>query len=183
MHLNTTDFIIIAILSFSVIIGLIRGFVREVISLITWFVAFVAAFKFSPMVADLFHATIAQTMTRFIVAGLLIFVVILIVGFIVNKLIHLLISITGFGFFDRLLGMIFGALRGALTVSVMLLLIGASTYKDADWMKQSTLSPHFQPIAKQFVPLLPTELKTMVASLMNRLGDAQNHPQHTLLVA
>lgn len=183
MHLNTMDFVIIAILSLSVIMGLIRGFVREVVSLITWFFAFVAAFKLSPMVAEWFHGTITQTTPRFIVAGIFIFFVVLIIGFIINKLLHLLISMTGFGFFDRLLGMIFGALRGMLTISVALLLIGASTYKDADWMKQSTLSPHFQPIVQQFVPLLPAEVNAMVANLMNRVSSMHADSKDTLLVA
>ena len=163
MHFNMLDYIFLGIIFISVIIGLVRGFVREAISLVTWFCAFIAALKFSPWVAELLHSAISHTMTRYIVAGFLIFVAVLIVGAIVSKLVHLLISVTGFGLFDRLLGFIFGAARGILSGAVILLLIGASPYQNADWVKQSQLAPHFQPIVTYFVPLLPKDLNSMAA--------------------
>lgn len=169
MHFNTLDFIILSILFISVIIGLIRGFVREAISLVTWFCAFIAALKFSPWVAELLHSAISHTMTRYIVSGLLIFIAVLIVGAMISKLVHLLISVTGFGFLDRLLGFIFGAARGILSGAVILLLIGASPYQNADWLKQSELAPHFQPIVTHFIPLLPKDLTSM-AALVNRFN-------------
>jgi membrane protein required for colicin V production len=169
MHFNTLDFIILGILFLSVIIGLIRGFVREAISLATWFCAVIAALKFSPWVSELLHSAISHTMTRYIVSGFLIFVAVLIVGAIVSKLVHLLISVTGFGLLDRLLGFIFGAARGILSGVVVLLLIGASPYKNAEWMQQSALAPHFQPIVTYFVPMLPKDLSSM-AALVNRIN-------------
>lgn len=169
MHFNILDYIILGIIFISVIIGLIRGFVREAISLVTWFCAFIAALKFSPWVAELLHSAISHTMTRYIVAGLLIFFAVLIVGAIVSKLVHLLISVTGFGFLDRLLGLIFGAARGILSGAVILLLIGASPYKDAEWVQQSEMAPRFQPIVTYFVPLLPKDL-TSIAALVHRFN-------------
>lgn len=170
MHFNSLDYIILAILFISVVIGLIRGFVREIISLITWLVAFVAALKFSPWVATHWlHTAISHVMTRYIVSGLIIFLAILILGAIVNKLVHLFISATGFGFFDRLLGLVFGAARGTLCVTIMLLLIGTSDYRNTDWMKNSALAPHFQLIVKHFEPLLPKDLETL-ASLVKKLN-------------
>lgn len=163
MHFNMLDYIILGIIFISVIIGLVRGFIREAISLVTWFCAFVAALKFSPWVAGLLHSAISNTMTRYLVSGFLIFVAVLIIGAIVSKLVHLLISVTGFGFFDRLLGFIFGAARGILSGAVILLLIGASPYQNADWVKQSELTPHFQPIVTYFVPFLPKDLTSMAA--------------------
>src|SRR3990167_6688141 len=97
MHFNTVDYIILGILFISVIIGLVRGFVREALSLVTWFCAFDAALKFSPWVAQLLHTAISHNMTRYIISGFLSFVAVLIVGAIVSKLVHLLISATGFG--------------------------------------------------------------------------------------
>lgn len=161
MHFNMLDYIIFGILFVSVIIGLIRGFLREIISVITWFFAFIAALKFSPWVAQLFHSAISHTMTRYVVSGLLIFFVVLIIGAIISKLVHLLVSATGFGFLDRILGFVFGAARGVLSAAVIFLLIGVSPYQNTDWVKQSELAPHFQPIVTYFVPLLPKDLTSM----------------------
>lgn len=181
MHFNILDYIIFGILFISVVIGLVRGFVREAISLVTWFCAFVAAFKFSPWVAQLLHLAISHTMTRYVVSGLLIFVVVLIVGAIVSKLVHLLISVTGFGFLDRMLGFIFGAARGILSGAVIFLLIGVSPYQNADWVKQSELAPHFQPVVTYFVPLLPKDLTTM-STLVTRFN-AQHLAQLPVMAA
>src|SRR3990167_3864598 len=170
MHFNTLDYIILGILFISIIVGLIRGFLREAISLATWFFAFIAALKFSPWVAELLHSAISHTMTRYAVSGLLIFIAVLIIGAIVSKLVHLLVSATGFGFLDRLLGFVFGAARGILCGTMMLLLIGASSYQNADWVKQSELAPHFQPIVAYFVPLLPKDLTSM-AALVKRFDE------------
>lgn len=167
LNWNAFDYIIAAILLLFVIIGLVRGLLRELISLVSWFFAFYAALKFAPdLSAGLMHSVISADKPRYIASAILIFLVVLIIGAIVNKLAHLLIDSTALGFLDKLLGLIFGAARGVLVVTIVLVAIQMTAYQTASWYKESVLSARFQPIIAQFIPMLPKE---KVATWMERL--------------
>src|SRR3989338_1774982 len=112
-HFNGLDYAIIGIVLLSLIISFFRGFLREAISLITWFCAFVAALKFSPIFTQWFHF-IPHDKTRYVVCAVATFIVVMIIGMLINKLAHALVTTSGLGFFDRILGVVFGVARGLL---------------------------------------------------------------------
>ncbi|MCX7125869.1 MAG: CvpA family protein [Gammaproteobacteria bacterium] len=168
LNWNCLDYIIAGILLLSIIISFFRGFLCEAISLITWFLAFFAGLKFAPVVSALLHPLIKHEVTCYIVSVLLIFLIVLILGAIINKLVHSLERTSGLGFFDRLLGLVFGAARGFLFVTIILVAISASPDKDAPWMKQSQLVPYYKPLVTYFQALIPKEVRT-VSSWIGRL--------------
>lgn len=158
LNWNVFDYIITAILLLFVIIGLVRGLLRELITLVSWFFAFFAALKFAPALsAGFMQSVISSDKPRYVVSAIIIFLIVVILGAVVNKLVHLAISSTGFGFFDKFLGLIFGAARGVLVVTIMLVAIQATAYQTSTWYKESQLSPRFQPIVAHFIPMLPKE--------------------------
>ena len=113
------DYIIIGIIAFSIIVSLLRGFVREVLSLASWVVAFIVASQFYPSLA----AYLTQIDSLYIRNGTaigILFVLTLIVGAIVNFVIAQLVDKTGLSGTDRVLGAAFGLLRGVLIVAAVL---------------------------------------------------------------
>lgn len=170
------DYAIVGIIFLSLLFGLIRGFSKEIISLAAWVAAFFAALKFSPTVDNMLHATITNPVTRYVVALFLIFLVVIVIGCVLNKIVHAVLKFTGFGFFDHLLGLIFGAARGVIFVIVVLLAISLMPSQNAAWVKDSKLSPTFAPLVNYFSGQLPTDLKALKsASLMIRNLVASNY--------
>lgn len=155
--LTSLDYVIIGIILISVAVSFFRGFLKEAISLITWILAIFVSLKFSPRLSGMMHSLIQNATVRHVTASLILFVAVLILGAIINRLIHLLTHTAGLGLFDRLLGILFGATRGVLVVVVMLLVIEASSYNETPWAQKSILSPIFQPLVIYLKSLLPTE--------------------------
>lgn len=143
VNLNWLDYVIIALISVSVIISLIRGFVREVLSLATWIIGFLIAFNFAHDLSLMFAGHIKSPTTQFVLAFAILFLATLILGAIVNYLISNLVKKTGLSGTDRVLGMALGGVRGVLIVAILILLAGfTSLPKDNAWT-QSYLLPHF----------------------------------------
>lgn len=167
LHFNVLDYIILGVTLLSVIIGACRGFTREAISLITWVVAFFVALKFSKVASHMFHGVITNANVRYAVAFIVLFLIVLILGVVINKLIHSLVSGTGFGFFDHLLGLIFGAARGIVLVTIILFAISATAKDKPDYVKQSQLAPHFSPLVVYCATYLPAEMKKVSSWMDN----------------
>jgi len=162
LHLNVTDCTIVAVVLMSTLISLIRGFFKELVSLIIWILGFWVAIKFHDSCGAMLAPHIANISIRIIVsfAGLLLTV--LIFGSIFSYLLSFIIAKSGLGGFDRLLGMIFGCTRGVLLVAVILLLISTTSFVQDDWWKKSILIPHFQVIIDWLRIFLPQKITSLV---------------------
>ncbi len=144
------DYIIIGIIAFSVLISIFRGFVREVLSLGSWVVAFIVASQFYPYLATYLTQIESPYVRNGSAIGIL-FIATLIVGAIVNYVIAQLVDKTGLSGTDRVLGAAFGLVRGTLIVAAMLFFIDTFTnFEQADWWKESQLIPHFGFIIEWF---------------------------------
>ena len=144
------DYIIIAIIAFSIIVSLLRGFVRDVMSLASWVVAFIVASQFYPYLANLL-TQIESEYVRNGVAIAILFVLTLIVGAIVNYVISQLVDKTGLSGTDRVLGACFGFLRGVLIVAALLFFVDTFTnFNQNEMWTTSKLIPHFAFIEQWF---------------------------------
>ena len=149
------DIAILIIVSVSAVISLFRGFVREVLSLAAWVVAFWVAFRFSSQVAPLFETIVELPSLRSILAFVVLLVVTLVVIGIVNFLIAKIIDSTGLTGTDRALGMIFGILRGVAIVGALVFLAGATPFPQDEWWRQSIFISHFEGLAEFVLQFLP----------------------------
>jgi len=138
------DWAIIAIIILSTIVSLIRGFVKEALSLLCWVVAFVVARSFYTHLATLFEDIFSTPSLRLLAAFILLFVVTLILGALVNHLIAAIVKSTGLSGTDRMLGMVFGLIRGVILVVVVVALARLTPLKEDPWWSESVLVTHFE---------------------------------------
>lgn len=156
--MNWTDYIIIGILGLSVMVGLWRGLVSEVLALVIWVAAFWVAWWFGPALATRFEQVIELPSARIIVAYALCFVVVLLVGALLRFVVSKLIASTGLSGTDRLLGMLFGCARGVLLVTLLVFLLGFTAFTRDPWWQQSVLLPHFQQAAAWMGQRVPADV-------------------------
>ena len=154
--MNWTDYIIIAILAISVMVGLWRGLISEVLALAIWIAAFWVAWTFGPAVAAHFDRFITLPSARIIVGYGICFIAVLILGALLRFIISKLVESTGLSGTDRLLGMVFGFFRGVLLVTLLVFLIGFTSFTRDFWWQQSVLLPQFQRVAAWLEQRVPT---------------------------
>ena len=159
------DFAIIGIIALSAIIGLARGFIREVLSLAIWVVAVFAAWTFHRTLAEQLTPWLSTPSVRIGVAFIVLVLVVLILGAILGQILSTLIEKTGLTGTDRLLGVVFGAARGALLVAVLVYLAALTPMPDDPWWKESQLIGHFQTLADRMLALIPPEVEAKLKSL------------------
>ena len=152
------DYAILGILLISSFISLVRGFVKEALSLVGWVLAFWVSLSFAVPLSKLFESSSDDTTLRLIIAFVVLFVLSLIVSAVINFFASRLVQRTGLTGTDRFLGVIFGFLRGAVLVSVLVLLAGLTTLPKEDWWDDSFLLFRFQAIAMWVRELLPGDV-------------------------
>lgn len=120
---NPFDWVVVVILTLSALLSLWRGFAREAISLVSWIAAFIAANLLAMTCADIIGDLIANRTGRYIVAWVLVFVIVLVAGSVLARLFAKLVKVSGLSVLDRMLGMVFGLLRGALIVMALVFVV------------------------------------------------------------
>lgn len=146
-RMNWVDGIILGILGLSILIGLMRGLVAEVLSLVVWVAAFVVATWFGPDVAALFENAISLSVARISLGYAICFIGVLLLGALIRFAARRLIWSTGLSGIDRLLGVVFGFVRGVLVVTLVVFLVGLTAMTRESWWQHSTLLPQFQATA------------------------------------
>jgi membrane protein required for colicin V production len=157
--MNWTDYCIIGMLAMSVIMGLWRGFIGEVLALVCWVAAFWIAWLFGPRLGASFSA-IDTPSVRLLLGYAISFVAVLIAGALVSFLMRKLISGSGLTGSDRLLGMIFGLIRGLALVTLLVFILGFTPFPRDAWWRQSQLLPTFEQGARWLSAQLPPNVTT-----------------------
>ena len=157
-HIVWVDYFIIAVITLSMLISLWRGFLKEAISLASWVIALIIAFTFVESGAAYLTEYIGIPSVRIILAFGVLFLITLLLGGLVNLLVAQLVEHTGLTGTDRMLGIVFGLLRGAALITVLVLLAGLTPLPKDPWWSQSLFLPHFQKAALWLRNFLPPVL-------------------------
>ncbi|QPK63862.1 CvpA family protein [Methylomonas sp. LL1] len=152
------DYAIVFVVFVSAIIGLMRGFIKEAFALLTWGIAIGVGIQYSRDFAVLLQNTISYPSARIATAFILLFFLTLILGGLISFILNHLIEKTGLTGTDRLVGMLFGIIRGAVLVSLMVMLAGVTPLPEDPWWKQSLLIQPFQSLAVWLKDLIPSDM-------------------------
>lgn len=155
--LGVLDLIFLSILIVSVLLGLIRGVVREILSIVALVTSIYFAFKFSETLSTNYvSALFGDAKISYILSFTLIIVATLFAITLVNLFFSQLLRASGLGLLNRVLGMIFGLLRGALICSVLVIVLGLLPGAvNSSWWQASSLAPVFEKIASKIVSHVP----------------------------
>ena len=167
------DVLILVILSISVAVGIWRGFIHEVLSLLAWVAAFVISRVFAPDVAHWLEQYIESQALILLLSWLIPFLSTFIIFNLFKLLMVSLITIVGLRPIDRLLGAAFGAVKGALLITAGVLVIQlALSQSNKAFKTESKLLPHFQVVALWMLQTLDQEAELSLDNVVGRIGRA-----------
>jgi membrane protein required for colicin V production len=136
------DYIIIAILIISAVMGLVRGLLREAIAVITWFLAIVLAWVFAPSIEPLLGGVLVGSPLRIWAARAIIFVGVLLLGGAISVVLGHYVRVSMFAGMDKFLGFVFGIIRGVVIVGAFTIAVQAMRMDEDPRWKNSRLMPY-----------------------------------------
>jgi membrane protein required for colicin V production len=146
-NMIAVDYIILAIIVISAVMGLVRGLLREAVAVITWFLAIVLAWSFASSLEPLLGGILVGSPLRIWAARAIIFVGVLLLGGAVAVILGHYVRVSMFSGLDRFLGFLFGLVRGVIIVGAFTIAIQALRMdQDARW-KNSRLLPYAASVA------------------------------------
>ncbi len=173
------DWALVAVLILSILVGLWRGFIREVFSIAVWVLAVWVAFRYSGVAAGWLTGWVDLPSARAIIAFSGLLLVTLIIGGLAGWLLGQLVDSTGLGGTDRMIGMLFGLARGLIIIVLALLVARFTPFPQDPWWQQSSLLPYFERLAEHSVRWLPDNLQEMLRQADDDLESQPREPNHS----
>lgn len=178
--MSILDLIIAGIFLISIVIGLMRGFMKEVLSLVYWIAAFFLAITFGADAGQYLSQFVGITTPMFIEWGgrVVVFIGTLFLGAIITYLIVKTLKHKAVKGIDRVLGIFTGTIRAVAVVVAIIIFAGRGfSLEEADWWKESKLVNAFYPISLHVEKLLPEDWQS------NKEGEKDEDPslQDTLI--
>ena len=150
------DYAIVGLIGISLVIGLIRGFVKEAFSLAMWGVAIWVGLNFSREFSGFLVSVVSLPSALIAAAFAILFLITLMLGGLIGLLLGELVKRTGLTGSDRFAGMLFGIIRGMVVVAVCVMLAGLTPLPEDSWWKESVLIPPFQSLAMWLRDQIPS---------------------------
>lgn len=152
------DYAILGVVGLSALISVVRGFIKEALSLLGWIAAIWIGLAFCEDLGALLADKISVPSVRIALAFFALFVATLFATGLIIYLVGLLVEKTGLSGTDRMLGVIFGVARGVIIVGILVLLAGLTPLPNDPWWRESILVPHFERLAIEIRGLLPADI-------------------------
>ena len=149
------DYAVLGVMAASLLLGLWRGLVSEVLALLAWVAAFFAARAVAPGLAPLFGRFTHEAALQYVTAFAAVFVAVLLVVAIARVLAAKLLRAVGLGWADRTLGMLFGIGRGLLIAVLAVMLGGMTALPREGWWREAWLAPPLETAVVAAKPWLP----------------------------
>lgn len=143
----TLDFILLAIILISAVVGVVQGFLREVCSLVSWVLGAWLAWKLGPSVAPHLGGTLEDPAHAIWAGRAIVFIAVLVAGAIVGALVGYFVRLSIFSGLDRLLGFVLGFVRGLVIIGIAIILAQTMRFDTEAWWTKSRLVPHLEPVA------------------------------------
>ena len=157
------DYAIILVVGLSVITGLMRGFVKELIALSIWIIAIWIGFKYSSVLSASLKPYIPDNTLRGALSFIVLLFGVLILGGLLNMLLSLILNRSGLKGTDRLLGMGFGFVRGTFIVVLLIGVINVTSLAKNSEFKHAKIYPRFKPLSTWMFSFMPNILDQVQA--------------------
>ena len=154
--LKSADYWVIAIVLLTAIIGLMRGFLREIVEVVSWLLALFIAWHFAAWLAPHLGALLADEQRRWAARAILLCLV-LFVGSIAGIFIGHFVRLSLFSGTDRFLGFTLGVVRGGIMVGVLVIICQLLRLDDERWWHESRLIPYAERVANGLRTLVGDE--------------------------
>lgn len=152
------DYVIIAVIGLLAVFGALRGFVLGLLSLCGWIAGGWLIIAFGARGADLLVNYISLPEARYLLASLVLFFSAVLFTFLLARMLGAVVEKQGLGGMNRVLGMIFGAARGVVLVTVLVLLARLTPLPENAWWSESILVASFERAPVEVRHFLPPEL-------------------------
>lgn len=153
----TLDWIFLAVLLISLVVGAWRGLVYEVLSVCTWIAAFVVAQWFAPDAAQWLPMAGSAEAMRYAAGFVLVFIAAVFAGSLMAFLIKKLVAAVGLRPADRLLGAAFGLVRGMVLLLAVTVVVGMTPLHTAQWWQEAAGPRVATVVLSGLKPVLPQE--------------------------
>lgn len=166
MHINELDGVMLLLMFVSGMIGILRGLIRELLQLVSLSLATFCGMFFRKNLVFLV-GFVESGFIKELIAGVLIFIFMFVLGNITIYLICQTIKTQGFGkFIDKILGLQFGILRGVLFLMLSIMVVeNNNTLTSHDWWQNSLLLDKIQHAAASLSKAVPTTWKEKIQQL------------------
>ncbi len=162
--LGALDWILLAIVVASLLIGAWRGLVFEVLSLLAWIAAFVVAQWFAGAAAAWLPMGNASESVRYAAGFVIVFLVTIFACHLIAALVKKLVEAVGLRPVDRVLGAVFGVMRAFVLVLVLGVVAQLTPLGAADWWIQSISGPLIAGTVRNLRPALPDEIGRLLST-------------------
>ncbi len=155
--MSILDGCFIAILVISSLIGAWRGLIFEVLSLVSWLAAFVLAQWFAPAVGQWLPIHSSSEVLRYGLGFVLVFVATVFAGSLIAFVVKKLVSAIGLQPADRMLGALFGVVRGCVVLLAITVVMCMTPLTTSSWWQESMGARIAQATVHGLKPVLPEE--------------------------
>ncbi len=152
------DYAVLGIIGFSVLLGMLRGFVREALDLAGWVVAFFVARAYGVQAAGMLAEYLPNESLRLVAGFLAVYLLTLLLASLLAIGLSEVVKKVGLGLPDRLFGLLFGCARGVLVVGILVLLGGMTSLPQRQEWQDATFSPPLEALVMAAVPWLPKQM-------------------------
>ncbi|MBF2760951.1 MAG: CvpA family protein [Ectothiorhodospiraceae bacterium AqS1] len=153
------DYAILVIVGLSALLGLIRGMIRDLLSIAGWIAALLAAVFFTDIVAAWLVDWVGSPVIRQAIAFVSLFIGVLLLSAPLVRVVGELVDRSGLSGMDRILGFFFGFLRGVVIVALLVMLSWSTPLPRQPWWEGSALIAYLEYPADQLRRLLPDDLE------------------------
>jgi membrane protein required for colicin V production len=179
MPFTVLDAIVIVVVLISAILAMVRGFVREVLSVASWVAAAAASYFFYEPLIPMVKPYVESTTVATIIAAAVIFFIALIVASYITMRISDFVIDSRVGAFDRVLGFVFGAVRGVLLLVIALLFFNWLVPQPPAWVSQASSKPFLDDVGQRLMAALPEDAEATILKRLRRDDDTGSTTEQT----
>ena len=164
MDLPLIDITLIVFVAISVLIGIYRGFVKEILSVAAWVLAALVAYRYGEAASQYIKPYINQEPLDLAIAYVAVFLIALIAFSVISHIISQIFSSSGMSGFDRILGGVFGILRAAIIIGVLIIVGRYMAMDQQQWWIDSGYMSHFEPLVEWLQGFIPEQYAKEIQS-------------------